>query len=138
MVEDAGSTDPIDAVAAAALAGQDRRRAIERSRIDMIRGYAETPGCRRAALLGYFGEPFEPQCGNCDHCVAGIVEAPAAAAGTWNVGDRVDHATFGRGLVTGVADGVVTVAFDDVGYKTLDATLAADAGLLKLAGPESQ
>jgi ATP-dependent DNA helicase RecQ len=32
--------------------------------------YAEDAGCRRAALLGYFGEPF-PQtgCGACDNCL---------------------------------------------------------------------
>ena len=60
-------------LASEAVVGQDRRRAIEKSRVDMIRGYAETSGCRRAFLLGYFGEPFQPPCGACDRCLAGLV-----------------------------------------------------------------
>jgi len=43
--EDAGSSPSLaDEVAAA----QERRRTIERTRVEMIRGYAETDGCRRA------------------------------------------------------------------------------------------
>ncbi|MFN7137601.1 MAG: NADH-quinone oxidoreductase subunit C, partial [Thermomonas sp.] len=44
------------------------REAFDRSRVDMIRGYAEHDGCRRAFLLGYFGEAYTPPCGNCDRC----------------------------------------------------------------------
>ena len=31
-------------------------RALQRSRVDMVRGYAETRRCRRQFLLGYLGE----------------------------------------------------------------------------------
>jgi ATP-dependent DNA helicase RecQ len=117
-----------------AVAAQERRRAVERSRVEMIRTYAETAGCRRAALLGYFGEPFEPPCGACDRCLAGdtiMADRDAApSTGPWRVEDRVRHARFGAGIVTGIAEGVVTVAFDDVGYRTLDAELAEADGLL--------
>ena len=49
-----------------------------RSRIEMMRGYAETTGCRRQFLLGYFGEQLEHPCGNCDTCIAGTAEALSA------------------------------------------------------------
>ncbi|MFE6481925.1 RecQ family ATP-dependent DNA helicase [Streptomyces sp. NPDC057757] len=41
---------------------------MERSRVDMMRGLAETTGCRRRFLLGYFGERLHAPCGNCDGC----------------------------------------------------------------------
>ena len=44
---------------------------MERSRIEMMRGYAETAGCRRQFLLGYFGEDLPEPCGNCDTCADG-------------------------------------------------------------------
>ena len=37
----------------------------------MMRGYAETTGCRRQFLLGYFGEQLDEPCGNCDTCSSG-------------------------------------------------------------------
>jgi ATP-dependent DNA helicase RecQ len=125
-----------DGIVLEAVAGQERLRSVERSRVEMVRAYAESPGCRRAALLGYFGEPFDPPCGNCDRCLSDDAR-PARADGDWTdrvfaVGDRVRHQTFGFGAVTAVSDGVVTVVFDSVGYRTLDARLAAEDGLLRL------
>ena len=46
------------------------RTASTDSRIDMMRGYAETTGCRRRFLLEYFGEPYDRPA------------APATPAGT--------------------------------------------------------
>src|SRR4051795_13437128 len=127
--------DDVDgsAVAAAAVAGQERRRAVERSRVEMIRGYAETTGCRRAFLLGYFGEPFEPPCGACDRCLAGRVPERATAThdvAAFSVNERVRHVTFGTGIVTAVEPDRVTVAFDAVGYRTLAVETVEDRGLL--------
>jgi ATP-dependent DNA helicase RecQ len=141
-----GTVAKVDAVAdppaAEAVAAQERRRAVERSRVEMVRGYAETPDCRRAFLLGYFGEPFAPPCGRCDRCrlvAAGRGtdaerrprrDRPASRpAGRFAVNDRVRHATFGAGIVTGVAPDRVTIAFDDAGYHTI-ASSAAEQGLL--------
>ena len=68
----ARSTSDFDptAVAIEAVESQDARRAYERSRIDMLRTYAELRDCRRRFLLEYFGEPAAPDwvCGNCDAC----------------------------------------------------------------------
>jgi ATP-dependent DNA helicase RecQ len=104
------------------------REAFDRSRVDMIRGYAEHDGCRRAFLLGYFGEAYTPPCGNCDRCDAG-----AGAPDTHGlpiVGTRVDHAVWGAGTVTGGDDGQVTIVFDRVGYKVLDWEIVRDKGLI--------
>lgn len=43
------------------------RKAADHMRLNALLGLAESPGCRRVALLGYFGETATP-CGNCDIC----------------------------------------------------------------------
>ncbi|HEV8598433.1 MAG TPA: RecQ family ATP-dependent DNA helicase [Gemmatimonadales bacterium] len=45
---------------------RERRHAAE-SRITVMEQYAQRRACRRAALLGYFGEPV-PRCSGCDVC----------------------------------------------------------------------
>ena len=55
------------AVAAAVEVAETHQRLIH-SRIEMIRGYADTTGCRRQFLLGYFGEQLAGPCGGCDTC----------------------------------------------------------------------
>ena len=46
----------------------ERQRRIERQKTEALIGFCETVGCRRQALLGYFGERDRPPCGNCDNC----------------------------------------------------------------------
>src|ERR1700739_389148 len=53
-----------------------REHEIERSRLEMMRRYAEHTGCRRSFLLTYFGQDYPGICGTCDHDIA----APAGAA----------------------------------------------------------
>jgi len=48
------------------LAPEDRRAA-DHARLNALLGLAEAPGCRRQALLAYFGDEAEPCC-NCDTC----------------------------------------------------------------------
>ena len=119
---------------------QDNLREFERSRVEMMRRYAETDGCRRELVLGYFGEVFEPPCGNCDNCAAGLVSAPAseaageAAEGPYAVHARVAHSAFGEGEVMTREGGRALVLFPTVGYKLLDLDAAAEAGVLSPAG----
>ena len=49
-----------------------------RERLEQMKGYAETGGCRREVLLRYFGDEFYGPCFCCDGCPQ---EASAAAAG---------------------------------------------------------
>jgi ATP-dependent DNA helicase RecQ len=122
-----------DAVRAAAEAGA-RREAFDRSRVDMMRGYAEAPSCRRAFVLSYFGEPFEPPCGRCDKCEAGRGGDGTPPDAPFAVGARVAHDRWGEGVVQRYDDDAVVVLFDDVGYKTLALAVIAERGLLRGAG----
>lgn len=117
------------------------RRAYEKSRLEMMRGYAELPAddCRRCFVLNYFGEEL-PGC-HCDHCdndarraaggAAPSAEAPADAP--FARGEGVVHATWGAGVVQRVTDNSVTVLFDTAGYKTLATDLVEERNLLKPA-----
>lgn len=42
---------------------------IELHKLNAMVGFAESLGCRRRVLLGYFGEKLEEDCGNCDICL---------------------------------------------------------------------
>jgi ATP-dependent DNA helicase RecQ len=122
--------DLADAVAQAEEA-EEHRREFDRSRVEMMRAYAETDGCRRAFILGYFGEGYEPPCGNCDVCERrGDDVRREHDAGPFRVGQRVRHAEWGLGTVAGVQDDQLTVVFDTVGYKTLGVPLVLERELL--------
>ena len=41
---------------------KERHKQFERSRVEMMRGYAELGDCRRGYVLNYFGEGFEEPC----------------------------------------------------------------------------
>ena len=60
--------DVADAAEEAAEA-QENLRKFARSRIEMMRGYADMTDCRREYILNYFGEVYTPPCDNCDNCL---------------------------------------------------------------------
>jgi ATP-dependent DNA helicase RecQ len=117
----------------AAVGEQEHRREFDRSRVEMMRGYAEERYCRRGFLLNYFGEPFDPPCGNCDNCAAGNAEEETRAT-PFEVGSRVRHAEWGVGGVQRLDGDKLVVLFDDIGYKTLSVDLVVEHDLLE---PES-
>jgi ATP-dependent DNA helicase RecQ len=126
---------------AAAVAAQERRRRLARSRVDMIRAYAESSGCRRRFILNYFGEEYEPPCAACDNCVAGRAEGLSEDATTSEGSDAglalngpVRHTVFGAGMVSRLEGDRVVVLFEDAGYKTIDLTEAISRGLLAPEG----
>lgn len=117
---------------AAVTAVQDLAEAhqkLERSRVDMMRAYAETARCRSEFLVGYFGERVDA-CGTCDNCVAGVVPEPSADEGEYAVQSEVRHEEFGDGTVTDVEEDRITVLFADVGYRTLALEPLRQSGVL--------
>jgi ATP-dependent DNA helicase RecQ len=129
LVRDFDAADvPLDA--------EERRRAYERSRLDMMRGYAETAACRREFLLNYVGEEYDAdRCALCDnHATRGRRAVGRRADVPFAVGDRVRHAEWGEGVVHRVGAEKVTVLFDSEGWKTLAADLVGDGELLVPVG----
>ncbi|HEV7810025.1 MAG TPA: RecQ family ATP-dependent DNA helicase [Candidatus Limnocylindrales bacterium] len=110
---------------------EERRRSFDRSRVEMMRGYAEVRDCRREFLLNYFGEPVEEPCGNCDNCERGIVAEEAEEP--FRLNSRVVHPRWGEGLVLRYEGTAIEVLFDAVGYKTLSLTQSLAEGLLRPA-----
>jgi len=124
-----GPPEDLDAVARVLELAESHRN-LERSRVEMMRTYAETDRCRSEFLVGYFGEELEERCGLCDNCLAGVAPDPADGSdSSYSLQDRVLHGTFGAGIVTDIEDDRVTVLFDEVGYRTLDLELAEDGRL---------
>lgn len=121
----------------------EARRRVDRSRVEMMRGYAETGGCRRRFLLGYFGEELPELCGACDTCRSGSAErieeareaadASVDASGEWHVGMRVRHESWGEGGVVSDDGDRITVLFDEEGYKTLALEVIERSGVLQPA-----
>jgi ATP-dependent DNA helicase RecQ len=125
-----GAPRPADAAAAARELAQHHER-VDQSRVEMMRGYAETTECRRQFLLGYFGEQLEEPCGNCDNCSAGLSqEQPDDGETPFPVETPVEHAEWGAGVVMRVEDDRLVVLFDEVGYKTLALAAVTAHGLL--------
>src|SRR5258707_6378169 len=60
----------IAAALEASEAETEREDEVERSRLTMMRRYAEHTGCRRSFLLTYFGQDYPGPCGNCDNDLA--------------------------------------------------------------------
>jgi ATP-dependent DNA helicase RecQ len=131
QIEAADRDADLEAGVAEAARAEVDREAFDRSRVEMMRGYAEEDGCRRAYLLGYFGEPFAPPCGKCDACEAGRgTNGVATADGPFGLGARVEHPEWGAGTVQRIEDDMLTVVFDGVGYKTLALEVVEEKGLL--------
>jgi ATP-dependent DNA helicase RecQ len=117
----------------AAAEAEEKRRSFDRSRVEMMRGYAEAPHCRRAFVLSYFGEPFTPPCGYCDNCEAGNGVPQERGDEPFEIGARVAHGQWGAGVVQRYDDDSIVVLFDEAGYKTLALDVIRERGLLSPA-----
>jgi ATP-dependent DNA helicase RecQ len=133
----ADSSVPVAAAVAAAVDVAETKQRLIRSRIDMMRGYADTSGCRRIFLLGYFGEQLRTPCGNCDTCESGSAEEtdPGSGDGTFPASAPVRHTEWGQGVVVSADAATITVLFDDVGYKTLSREVVEAQHLLSRSTP---
>ncbi|MFF2348041.1 RecQ family ATP-dependent DNA helicase [Pseudarthrobacter sp. NPDC058119] len=133
----------LPALVADAVELAEARQRVDHSRLTMMRAYAETDGCRRQFLLGYFGEDLPAPCGNCDGCAEAPIQAEAkksdggaaasAAAEPFPLQSAVVHKDWGPGLVMRHEDDVITVLFEQEGYKTLSRAAVVEHQLLKPA-----
>ncbi len=114
-----------------AASGEENKRGqeVERSRLEMMRRYAETTGCRRSFLLTYFGQHFQGPCGACDNDLRRPPSPPAAEP--FGVGERVTSERWGEGTVQRYDGDQLTVLFDDHGYRDLLVGLVLERQLLR-------
>jgi ATP-dependent DNA helicase RecQ len=130
--EDAPS--PAEAARAARELAEHHER-VDQSRVEMMRGYAETTECRRQFLLGYFGEQLDQPCGNCDNDDRPenpAEQQPAAPLDApFPVETAVEHTEWGPGIVMRIEEDRLVVLFDQVGYKTLALAAVLEHDLLR-------
>jgi ATP-dependent DNA helicase RecQ len=107
----------------------EREDEIERTRLAMMRRYADHTGCRRSFLLTYFGQDYPGPCLNCDNDLTAA--APAAAEVLFAVGSRVVSQRWGHGTVQRYDGDSVTVLFDEHGYRELYVPVVRDHALLR-------
>jgi len=97
----------------------DRRKFVEHRKLDSIMAFLEAPGCRRQALLSYFGESIEP-CRNCDTCAQppktwnGTVAAQKALSNIFRTGQR-----FGAKHLADVLKGETSKRISQLGHDQL-------------------
>jgi ATP-dependent DNA helicase RecQ len=121
----------VAAVIDASKAQTEHEDEIERTRLAMMRHYAEHSGCRRSFLLTYFGQDYPGPCGNCDNDTA-HPQAPAADV-PFDVGSRVISDRWGEGTVQRYDEDEITVLFDEHGYRQLFVPVVMERGLLRPA-----
>ncbi|MBW3562411.1 MAG: RecQ family ATP-dependent DNA helicase [Actinobacteria bacterium] len=121
---------PEDAAAAAVLSDETRDQH-ERSRLEMMRSYAETDHCRGRFILNYYGEQLDGACGHCDNCLTGAADEVMPEDVPFPIESRVRHTEWGEGVVVRYEDDRAVVMFDDVGYKTLALQVIEERGLLE-------
>ena len=126
----AGTMD-VPGVLEASREQDEREREVERSRLEMIRRYAEHTGCRRSFLLSYFGQDYPGPCRACDNDRR--YAAPKPGVRPFPVGARVASDRWGPGTVQRYDGDQLTVLFDEHGYRDLLVSLVIERGLLHAA-----
>ncbi len=97
----------------------EAQKRIAQAKLDALLGLVETAGCRRQALLAYFGEASAP-CGNCDNCLDpptlwdATEAARKALSAVYRTGQR-----FGAGHVIDVLLGKATDKVSQWGHERL-------------------
>jgi ATP-dependent DNA helicase RecQ len=104
----------------AAGGGAEAFKRVEQQKLEALLGYCETGGCRRQALLAYFGEELPEPCGNCDTCLSpvqtydGTVQAQKLLSTVYRTGQR-----FGAGHLSDVLTGKATERVRSLGHDRL-------------------
>ncbi|HET6803922.1 MAG TPA: DNA helicase RecQ [Frateuria sp.] len=98
----------------------DERKRIERQKLEGLLAFAEATRCRRALLLGAFGEDYQGPCGNCDNCLEpprtwdATIPAQKALSAVYRSGQR-----FGAGHVIDILRGIEGERMRQLGHDRL-------------------
>ena len=112
----------------------DRRRNAELAKLDMVQKYAYTPGCRRAFILRYFGDPAaNAPCSGCDNCLGLKHEAPELKSSVRSVPKPVRGARPARRAATGERTEPAARVAEDATLGPEDAELFASLKRLRSA-----
>lgn len=99
---------------------QEQQKQIERYKLDAMLGLCEITGCRRHALLHYFGDLAPENCGNCDTCINpvetwdGTLAAQQAISCVYRTGQR-----FGVNHLIDVLTGKATAKITQHGHTSV-------------------
>ncbi|MCU0551654.1 MAG: ATP-dependent DNA helicase [Leptolyngbya sp. Prado105] len=127
----ANDVSELEQVAETVIEAQACKLQVERSRLEMMRAYAEVRDCRRNFLLNYFGEQKDDRCGICDNCKRGIAEPATNHRQPYTINSDVVHRSWGKGTVLRYEGDKIVILFDRVGYKTISLEAALLRGLLR-------
>ncbi|BCS96760.1 ATP-dependent DNA helicase RecQ [Desulfoluna limicola] len=100
--------------------GNETFKRIQHQKLNAMLGFCEITGCRRQALLTYFGETLDTPCGNCDTCLEpidtweGTTEAQKALSCVYRTGQR-----FGAGHLINVLLGKITEKVEGCGHENV-------------------
>jgi ATP-dependent DNA helicase RecQ len=114
------------------VAGEDYKQ-VMRGKLDALLAMAESTGCRRVSLLGYFGETSQP-CMNCDNCLQPPLMWDGTEAGRKLLSCiyRVEQASglhFGAGHLMDILRGKPTDKVQQYGHERLSTFgIGADLG----------
>jgi len=115
---------------------EPERRPAERERLNALAALVETPACRRAILLRYFGESPPERCGNCDNCLdpPATVDVTEVARKLLSTAFRTEM-RFGVGHLTDVLAGKDTDKVRSFGHHRLSVFGIASPDELALVQP---
>ncbi|SFM59646.1 DNA helicase RecQ [Halopseudomonas yangmingensis] len=100
--------------------GDERYKRVERHKLDAMLAFCELTGCRRQALLAYFGDVMPEPCGHCDNCIEpvstwdGSEAARMALSTIYRSGQR-----YGVGHLTDILLGRLTEKVQGAGHQHL-------------------
>ncbi|MGN6546693.1 MAG: RecQ family ATP-dependent DNA helicase, partial [Aureliella sp.] len=86
-------------------AALNKRKEAEYERLNQVVRYAQTPRCRQAAILEYFGDTEAAECGHCDRCLG--------AHGWPHLAQRMRGGPVADSSVRGAASGGIAEISDD-------------------------
>jgi ATP-dependent DNA helicase RecQ len=99
----------------------EAQKRVEHRRLDALLAFTETSGCRKQALLGYFGEAAPP-CGACDRCLEPpeLVDATDIACGLLEAIEQTG-ARFGQAHLIDILAGESTAKVEQFGHSRIAA-----------------